>query len=804
MKLTLGWLRRHLETEAPLAAICDRLVGLGHEVEEVIDRAKDLAPFTVALVVAARPHPNADRLSVCTVDTGAERIEVVCGAPNARAGMKGVFARIGTVIPGTGLELKRSEIRGVASHGMLCSEREMGLGQDHDGIIELSPDAPVGRPFAEVMGLDDPVLDLKITPDRADCFGVRGIARDLAAAGLGRLKSLEIAPVPGRFASPIAVDLRFDEETASACPLFLGRHIRGLANRPSPRWLADKLSAIGLRPISALVDITNWLTVDLNRPVHAFDAGKIAGPFHVRLARPGESIAALNGKTYALDPSMTVICDSSGPLSLGGIMGGSATGCGPDTTEVFLEIALFDPVRTAATGRKLALESDARQRFERGLDPQFAGPGMEEATRLVLELCGGEASHVVVAGAAPPGPPPVAFRPSRVAGLGGLAVEPAKSRRLLESLGCRIAADEADRWAVLPPTWRHDLAVEADLVEEVLRLEGFEAIPPVSLPRSSPLTRPMLTQRQARARRARRRLAARGLMEAVTWSFLPRAHAELFAGGGGANPELRLANPISAELDWMRPSGLPNLIAACRRNADRGFDDIGLFEVGPAYADATTRGQSLLASAVRRGQTGPRHWASPPRPVDAMDAKADALSVLAACGVSAASLRAVPGGPAWYHPGRSGEVRQGSLVLAHFGELHPNVLAAMDVEGPLVGCEVMLDAVPDLKERGGRTRPPLDAPSLLPVARDFAFVVAASVAAEKIVKAAKGADRALVADVAVFDVYRGKGLPPGHVSIAIAVTLQPRERTLTEKDIEAVSAKIVAAVAKATGGVLRT
>ena len=804
MKLTLSWLRRHLDTEASLAAIADRLVTLGHEVEDVVDRTRDLAPFTVAYVVEAAPHPNADRLRVCKVDTGRGVVEVVCGAPNARTGMKGVFAPVGTTIPGTGITLKRSEIRGVASNGMLCSEREMGLGQDHDGIIDLPDDAPLGKPFAAFMGLDDPVLDLKITPDRADCFGVRGIARDLAASGLGRLKPYPIAAIPGLYQSPVTVRLGLHAAARDACPLFLGRHIRGLKNGPSPRWLKDKLIAVGLRPISALVDVTNWLTLDLNRPVHAFDAGKLTGDIQVRLARPGERLAALNGKTYDLDADMTGICDDSGVLGLGGIMGGQSTGFSEGTRAVFIEIALFDARRTAATARRLAIESDARQRFERGLDPAFAGAGMEEATRLVLELCGGEPSHVVVAGEAPLGLPALSLRPSRIAGLGGLAVPAGVARTRLEDLGCGVAVEQADRWIVTPATWRHDLLVEADVVEEVLRLGGFDAIPPASLPRAAALTRPVLTQRQNRARRAKRCLAARGALEAITWSFLPKAHALLFSGPHGAHPDLRLANPISAELDWMRPSGLPNLIAACGRNADRGIHDLALFEVGPAYADATIKGQTLVAAAIRRGLTGPRHWLEKPRAVDAMDAKADALAVLAACGVAGASLRVTQGGPDWYHPGRSGELRQGNVVLARFGELHPRVLAGLDVAGSVVGCEVILDAVPDLKDRGSRTRPALDASALQVVERDFAFVVDRAVTAEAIVKAARGADRALIADVAVFDVYQGKGLPDGKISIAIAVRLQPRAATLTDAEIEAVGTRIVAAVTKATGGTLRT
>ncbi len=800
MKLTESWLRRHLATDAPLAAIAERLVALGHEVEAIVDRAADLRPFTVAYVIEAKPHPNADRLTLCRVATGTGEVEVVCGAPNARTGMKGVFAPVGTTIPGTGVKLKPTVIRGVASHGMLCSEREMGLGQDHDGIIELPDDAEVGQPFAKVLGLDDPMLDVKITADRGDCLGVRGLARDVAASGLGRLVPFAPSPIPGGFPCPVGVRL-LPEVLPDACPLFVGRLVRGVRNGPSPRWLRDKLLAVGLRPISALVDITNWMTLDLCRPVHAYDAGKLAGGIHVRLGRAGESFAALNGKTYAVDDAMTAIADDSGVLGLGGVMGGQSTGCGDATTDVFVEIALFDPVRTAATGRRLGIASDARHRFERGIDPGFAVPGTEETTRLILELCGGEPSELVIAGDAAVTPRVVEVRPRRIRSFGGLDVDETEARARLVALDCAVA-DGHDAWRVTVPTWRHDLEIEADLIEEVLRLGGFDAIPAVSLPRDGALTRPILTLSQSRARWAKRALAARGLHEAVTWSFLPAAHARLFSAGGTPSAELRLANPISAELDWMRPSILPNLIAAAGRNRDRGAADPALFEVGPTYTSATDQGH--VAGAVRCGMSGPRHWATPPRPVDALDAKADALAVLAECGIAAASVQTDRVGPAWYHPGRSGALRLGPTVVATFGEIHPGALAGLDVAGPVVGCEVRLDHLPAPKAKPGRARPPLAAPPFQPVERDFAFVVDDTVAAETIVKAVRGADRQLVAEVAVFDLYRGKELPDGKVSVAVSVTLQPRTATLTDAEIEAIAAKIVAAVTKATGATLRT
>lgn len=799
MKFTLSWLKRHLDTEASLDDIVDRLTTLGLEVEEVSGRGDELAPFTVAYVVEVVPHPNADKLTLCTLDTGRGRAQVVCGAPNARAGMKGVFAAPGMVIPGTGLKLERAEIRGVMSEGMLCSELEMRLGEDHAGIIELPEDAPVGEPFAKTLGLDDPAVDLALTPDRADCLGVRGIARDLAAAGLGTLKPLDIPSVPGRFKSPIAVALEFRPGTADACSLFIGRYVRGVKNGPSPRWLQDKLRAVGLRPISALVDITNWLTLDLARPVHAFDGDKIRGDLYVRLGRAGESFLALDGKEYTVDGTMTTIHDEDRLLSLGGVIGGESTGCTKETVNVFLEIALFDRRRTAATGRKLGIESDARYRFERGVDPAFVEPGAALAAVLVLDLCGGEASVPFVAGGVPSWERALRFRPSRVKTLGGLEVDGGTCRQILERLGCEVSA-EGDSLRVAVPSWRGDLGVEADLVEEVLRVQGFDRVPAASMPRDSVVPRPVLTLIQRRARWARRALAARGMVEVMTWSFTAHAHAELFGGGG---EELRLANPISAELDTMRPSVLPNLIAAAGRNADRGIVDAALFEVGPAYADATAEGQALVAAGIRKGLSAPRHWLAAPREVDAFDAKADAIAVLAAVGIEAGQLKTGADAPDWYHPGRSGRLKLGAKVLATFGECHPAVLQAMDVKGPVVGFEVFIDRLPSPRRRPARAKPPLELSPLQPVERDFAFVVDRSVAAADVVRAARGADKALVAEVGVFDLFEGPGLEEGKKSLAISVRLQPFERTLTEAEIEAVSARIVAAVGKAVGGTLR-
>jgi phenylalanyl-tRNA synthetase beta chain len=696
-------------------------------------------------------------------------------------------------IPKTGTLLAESTIRGVASRGMLMSVAELALGEDHAGIIELPEDTPVGMRYADLLGLDDPVIDLKVTPNRADCLGIRGIARDLAAAGLGRLKPLDTSPVEGRFRSPIAIHI----EDRQACPLFLGRHIRGLKNGPSPRWLRDRLESIGLRPISALVDITNFLTFDLNRPLHVFDAGKLSGDLVVRMARPGEKLLALNGREYELDLEVTAVADGNGVQSLGGVIGGEPTGCTEATTEVYVEAALFDPIRTAATGRRLEIVSDARYRFERGLDPAFVGAGLEIATRLILELCGGEPSEVVVAGAEPEWRRDYRLRPERTAALGGLHVPPAESRAILEALGCEVR--EEDRGLrVAPPPWRGDIIGEADLVEEVLRVKGYDLIPPEPLPRDTVVSRPAIDARRRRVELVRRTLAERGLTEAVTFSFIPSAWAERFGGG---KPELRLVNPISADLDAMRPSVLPGLVDAARRNADRGFPDVALFELGPLYRDDRPEGQTNAAAGLRAGLLRPRDWREPARSPDLYDAKADALAALAAAGAPSDNVQTAGEPPSWFHPGRAGVLRLGPSVLGHFGELHPDVLDAFGLAGPVAAFEVFVEAAP--LPRSGRARPPLPLSVFQPVARDFAFIVDRDLPAETLLRAARGIDRKLVSDIRLFDVYEGKGLPDGKKSLAIAVTLQPQDATLTDAEIEGFSRRLVAAVEKATGGTLR-
>jgi phenylalanyl-tRNA synthetase beta chain len=799
MKFTLSWLKDHLDTTADLETIAETLTAIGLEVESVTDNGAVLAPFTVAHVLEATPHPNADKLRVCRVDTGTETVQVVCGAPNARTGMKAVFARSGLTVPGTGLLLKPSEIRGVASNGMLVSEREMGLSEAHEGIIEMPGDAPLGVPFAQVLGLDDPVIEINITPNRQDCLGVRGIARDLAAAGLGTLKPVETAPVPGRFDSPVGISLRLDGIDGVACPVFVGRYIRGVRNGPSPAWMQRRLKAIGLRPISALVDVTNYLSYDRARPLHVYDAARLTGGIHVRLSRPGEQLAALDGRTYSLPEGACVIADDAGALGLGGVMGGEASGCTEQTTDVVLESALFDPIRTAYTGRTLGINSDARYRFERGVDSQYVIGGAEDATRLILDICGGEASELVIAGAVPAWNKLVELRPERVRTLTGIDIPAAESVRVLESLGFR-AEEVGGVIQARVPSWRTDIDGEADLVEEVARIHGFHAIPSVTLPPVSETIRPAVNARQRLTRIARRVLAARGLNEAVTWSFTSSASAALF---GGVREALVLVNPISADLDAMRPSVLPNLVEAAGRNADRGTGSIALFEVGPQYAGDAPEDQSTVAAGVRAGARGPRHWSAASGPVDAFDAKADALALLDALGAATANLRITTDAPGWYHPGRSGRLMLGPKnCLAQFGELHPRVLKALDLKGPVVAFEVFVDNIP-VKERKRTSKPALSASPFQAVERDFAFVVGRDVPAQEVIAAAAGADRQLIEAVSLFDVYEGPGIDDGSKSLAIAVRLQPADRTLTDADIEAVSSKIVGAVEKATGGRLR-
>jgi phenylalanyl-tRNA synthetase beta chain len=804
MKFTFAWLKEHLDTDHSLGELADKLTMIGLEVERIEDKGKLFAPFVIARVTDAKQHPNADRLRVCMVDTGdGQPIQVVCGAPNARTGMKGVFAPVGAFIPGKNITLGVGKIRDVESRGMLVSEFELQISDDHEGIIDLPDDAPVGEPYAKYAGLDDPVLELNLTPNRGDAAGVHGVARDLAAADMGKFKDAAIKPVKGEFPCPVQVTLDFGA-TASLCPAFGLRLVRGVNNGPSPDWLQKRLTAIGLRPINALVDITNFITYDRGRPLHVFDAAKVRGNLTVRRARSGESVLALDGKTYTLDDTMCVIADDEGVESLSGIMGGEKTGCSATTTDVLIESALWEPINIAQTGRKLGINSDARYRFERGVDPNFMLPGLEMATRMVMELCGGAASEVTVAGNAEAPERVIDFPLSELKRLAGVTVPVTDTRRVLSHLGFFVAG-QSERVKVAVPSWRPDVQGKADVVEEVIRILGVDRVPPTPFDRGEAPRKPVLKPIQLRTRKAKRALAARNLVEAVTWSFIAKKHAELFGGG---KPELALANPIAADLSDMRPSLIPGLVAAAQKNADRGFPDTALFEVGQIFRGDQPADQLTAAAGIRRALAKPsdigRHWLKRDGEVDAFDAKADALAVLTAAGAPSSALQVVPGGPAWFHPGRSGTIQIGPQnILGHFGELHPAALEALDAKGPLVGFEVILERIPEPKARATRAKAVLELSPFQPVERDFAFVVEANVKAADLVRAAASADRKLIGSVTVFDVYEGKGIAAGKKSIAIAVTIQPREKTMTDAEIEALAAKIVGEVNKRTGGVLR-
>jgi phenylalanyl-tRNA synthetase beta chain len=801
MKFTFAWLKEHLETDRPLGDIADKLTMIGLEVEHIDDKGKELAPFLIARVVEAKQHPNADRLRVCMVDTGdGKPIQVVCGAPNARTGMTGVFVPPGAYIPGKDMTLSVGTIRGVESRGMLVSEFELKISDNHEGIIELPEDAPVGANYAQWAGLDDPVIEINLTPNRPDCTGVHGIARDLAAAEMGKFKDAAIKPIKGEFACPVAVKI----ESPDLCPAFALRLVRGVKNGPSPQWLQKRLIAIGLRPINALVDITNFMTYDRARPLHVFDAAKVRGSLTVRHAQDGETLLALDGKTYKLDNNVCVIADQEGVESLSGIMGGEKTGCSEATTDVLIESALWNPANIAQTGRKLGINSDARYRFERGVDPAFTLPGLELATKMVIELCGGTPSEITVVGSTHADERIIDFPLSETRRLAGLSVALPELRRVLERLGF-FAAGQGERLKVAVPSWRPDVYGKADVVEEIVRILGVDRVPLTPFERGDAPRKPVLTPIQLRTRKAKRALATRNLVEAVTWSFIDKKQAELFGGG---KPELALANPIASDLSDMRPSLIPGLIAAAQRNADRGFADSALFEVGQIFRGDQPSDQFIAAAGVRRALAKPsgigRHWSAKNGEVDAFDAKADVLAALIAAGAPPQALQVVPGGPAWFHPGRCGTIQIGPQnVLGHFGELHPSALEALDVEGPLVAFEVILERIPEPKAKATRAKAALDLSAFQPVERDFAFVVERGVKAADLVRAAAGVDRKLITGVTVFDVYEGTGIAPDKKSIAIAVTIQPRERTMTDAEIEALAAKIVAEVGKRTGGVLR-
>ncbi len=799
MKITLSWLKDYLETDASLSEIADRLSMIGLVIDGINNPAEKLAPFKIAKVVEAKQHPNADRLQVCKVDTGTEVVQVVCADPNAATGMKAVFAGVGAVIPSSGIKLKATEIRGVKSVGMLCSAKELNLSEESVGIIEVEGDAPIGENYAKFKGLDDPVLDIEITPNRGDCLGAYGIARDLAATGIGKLKPLVIDPVPNQFESDIEITI--DSAAKEACPMFAGRLIKSVKNGPSPEWMQTRLRAIGLRPISALVDITNYLSYNFGRPMHVFDADKINHHLQIRPSKAGEKIKALDDKEYTLTDGMTVVADKTGPHSVAGVIGGEASGCTDATTNVLVESAVFDPIRTALTGRKLNVITDSRYRFERGVDAAMVIPAIEFATRFIIEHCGGSPGETVIAGKEPATHSPIAFNPTSVKHLIGIHLSKLQIENILTDLGFKVGKN-GEAWSVSVPSWRHDIKQEADLIEEVVRIHGYDNIEPISLP--APRTHSFDTDSKPIAHNrwiwsVRRDLAHRGLSEAMTNSFHSKKLASLFGGG---KSELALANPISADLSDMRPSLLPNLVEACRRNYDRGITEGALFEVGPQFSDPSPQGEILAVAGVRTGHKASRHWLTDLRKIDTFDAKADAFAVLATCGLDPSSVQIVATAPDWYHPGRSGTLQLGPKnILGHFGELHPSILNKMDLDKTTVGFEIFLSNLPVARKKA---RPPLELSPYQPLERDFAFVIEESIAASEVISAVYKADRELVAKVEVFDLYQGPGIASGYKSLAIAVRLEPKKATLTEAEITAVSDKIIEQVKKSTNAALRS
>ncbi len=837
MKFTLNWLKEHLDTDASLDEILAALNAIGLEVEGVDNPGEKLAAFKIAHVLSAERHPQADKLQVLQIDQGdGQPLQVVCGAPNAKAGMKGVFGPVGAYVPGADFTLKLAEIRGVVSNGMMCSTRELELGEDHDGIIELPEDAPTGTVYADYAGLNDPVIDVSITPNRQDCMGVRGIARDLAAKGLGTLKPLAqvyrtdaIAPVEGSDPAP---DVRSDDP--EGCPAFYAQNVSGLTNGPAPEWMRQKLTAIGQKPISVLVDITNFVSVDLGRPLHVYDRAKLLGGLVARKAKAGEEVLALNGKTYALDDSMTVIADDAAVHDIGGIMGGEHSGVSDATTDILIECAYFTPEAIARTGQKLGLTSDARQRFERGVDPAFLEEGLAIATKLVLNHTGGTASAITRAGQPPVDQRVIAYNPDHARTLGGVEVAAEEQAAILERLGFTISfpregggpesPDAApatldprlrgdtvsggdELWNVIVPTWRRDVHGSADLVEEVVRIHGIDKVPSTPLPRADGVARPTATPEQMIERKARRAAAARGLNEAVTWSFISESEAAKVGGGDWTTSSWILANPISEDMKVMRPSLLPGLLAAAQRNADRGATSIRLFEVGRRYfrkADGTSD-EKLTLGFVLAGDKAPRSWlAGKASGFGPFDAKAEVLAILAAAGAPVDKLMpfGIDGDGAIWHPGQSGSLRLGpKTVLAEYGTLHPALVKAFDLGGTVVAGQLFLDAIP-AKRASSPIRETYAPPALQAVTRDFAFLVDAGLPAADLVRSVKGADKANIVDARLFDSFVGTGVPEGQKSLAVEVTLQPGEKSFTDADLKAIADKVIAAAAK-LGATLR-
>lgn len=797
MKFTLSWLKDHLDTDASLEEITDALTDLGLEVEGVSNPADALKDFRLGYVKHAEKHPDADKLRVCKVDTDEGELQIICGAPNAREGITVVVCKPGMYIPGLDITIGVGKIRGVESFGMMASERELELSDEHDGIIEL-PSGAVGDRFIDWLAENDPakvdpVIEIAITPNRPDALGVYGIARDLAARGLGTLKTTDYEVIPGDFASPVKVSI--DADTLDGCPLFAGRLIRGVKNGPSPQWLQDRLKAIGLRPISALVDITNFFTFDQNRPLHVFDAAKVSGDLRVHRAAGGEVLKALDEKEYTFGAGQMVISDANGPESIGGIMGGEETGCTEETVDVFLESAFWDHVQIAQTGRALKINSDARYRFERGVDPEYTVEGLHRATKMILELCGGEPSEIVIAGDVPDHSRAYKLDASRVQSLVGMEIPESDQRQTLTRLGFRLEGNMAH-----VPSWRPDVQGEADLVEEVARIASLTKLRGIPLPRlTDGIPKPVMTPQQRRQQMARRTCASLGYNEVVSYTFIDKASASLFGGGEDAT---MLANPISSEMSHMRPALLPGLLQAAARNQARGILDLALFEAGPAFHGGEPGEQHNLISGLLVGRTGPKDVHGASRAVDLYDAKADIEAVLAAIGAPA-KVQILRGAQSWWHPGRHGKICLGpKKVLGVFGELHPKVLKEMGIKGAAVAFTIWPDEIP-MPRKSGATRAALEISDLQAVERDFAFVVDDSVEALTLVNAAAGADKALIEDVRVFDEFIGGSLGEGKKSLAITVRLQPSDKTLKEKDIEAVSDKIIAKVTKATGGTLR-
>lgn len=798
MKFTLSWLKDHLETTASLQEISDKLTAIGLEVESVEDKAESLKAFTVAKILEATRHPEADKLQVCKVESDVGVLQIVCGAANARAGLYVALAKEGAVIPGNGMTIKKTKIRGVESNGMLCSQEELGLAESSEGIIEL-PEAAIGAKVADVMSLNDPVIDIAITPNRADCLGVRGIARDLAAAGLGTLKPMPDISFKPSFSSPISVSI-----DTKACEQFIGCFIKSVRNKPSPDWLKTRLEAIGQKSISALVDITNYFTFDLGRPLHVYDEKKLGRNIAVRASKKGENIKALNGKDYALENSVTVIADSSNVLAIGGIIGGVESSCTEATTDIFLEVALFEPDSVALAGRNLQIDSDARYRFERGVDVAFVEEAAKRAAAMITQVCGGQASELVYAGKTPQWQREINFNPERVKSLGGVDISAEKSIEILRNLGFTSNQQPAtNNYIVTPPSWRADIEGEADLVEEILRIHGYEHIPSTPLPKCAAITPAILNLLQKRVHLAKRLLAGRGMMEVQTWSFLPAAQAAMF---GGNNPALTLLNPISADLDTMRPCLLPNLLDAAKRNAARGFKNLNLFEVGLQFHDITPDGQKTLASGIRIGNAQNNNYegglfTQKADTVDAMDAKADTVSLLQTLGVSKLEV-STENLPSYYHPNRSGAFVLGKTVLGFFGEIHPRIAKSFDIEGRVTAFEIFLDNIPVARSKG-TAKPTLKLSDYQAVERDFAFIVDENVSAATIEKEINKAEKNLITNVEIFDVYSGKGVDAGKKSVAVKVTLQSFERTLSEADITAVSNAIISGAGKGFGGILR-